>query len=152
MKKIFLIVLVFVSVVYASSLLDRRLETINNIDNVDRQKANEQTNQEIQFRQQHPFISNYPLINDIGKSLVDTGKFVDDSFSKIASLADPNFTQTDQNNPIYQYAENVGKAQQMLPNTYDGLTGLIAWIIDIVILLVLFKIITKMALKVRALF
>jgi len=53
-------------------------------------------------------------------------KFIDDSFSKVAGLADPYFKQTDQNNPVYKYAENVGKAQQMFPNRYNQLTGLIS--------------------------
>jgi len=165
MKKIFLIVLVFVSVVYANSIVDKlynnakttysvdeALKIIEQQDDKENAQIANKILQEQQFEKQHPFIANAPLTNDIAKSFIDTGKFIDDSFSKVAGLADPYFKQTDQNNPVYKYAENVGKAQQMFPNRYDQLTGLIAWIIDIVILLVLFKIITKMTLKVRALF
>jgi len=108
------------------SLLDKRLSAIKNIANKENVQAQTQTNKTLQFENQHPFIANAPLINDIGKSFVDTGKFIDDSFSKVAGLADTHFTQTDQNSPVYKYAENVGEAQQLLPNQYDTATGLLS--------------------------
>lgn len=109
-----------------SSLLDKRYKVISKLAQYDADKENAISQNRINFEKQHPFIAEHPFINDVGKSLVNTAKFIDDSSSKIASLADPYFQQTDQNSSIYNYAENVGKAQQILPGQYDTLTGLAA--------------------------